>query len=159
MSNRLWAVFLALSGLLWLVSGPAMAQAELRTAVPAPGAVLSESPSQVVLTFSEAVTSGTIELLAADSGRVAPVVMVADEAAERLVADLPELPVGVYTVQWAVVSLDGQAAAGNYAFEVREDAGNMLATGLYWGIGLFVLGILWLQLRRIRQREDRAYGL
>ncbi|MCA9986418.1 MAG: copper resistance protein CopC [Anaerolineales bacterium] len=138
---------------------PALAHADLVTASPAPGAILTESPAQVSLTFSESVANGTIDLFEADFSRVAGVEPAEAGAAEGLAANLPELPVGIYTVQWAVVSDDGHSVSGSYAFEVRAPAGGGLATWLYWGIGLAVLGALWLQLRRVRQREDRAYGL
>jgi copper transport protein len=117
---------LFLSALL-LVGAPAdvaSAHAQLISISPADGTRLSESPSEVVLTFNEAVGLGEsgVSILRSDGSRV-------DEAAEkldggRITQALPELAGGWYVVTYHVVSEDGHVIRGASTFAVGDaDAG------------------------------------
>ena len=158
MNHRLMTGLLALF-ILALVGLPVQAHSELLSSRPAPGEVLPISPPIVTLTFNEPVGSGTIDIFGADFNRIHGVELAEPDMPEELTADLPELPVGIYTVQWSVVSEDGHEISGSYEFEVTEIAEGGWATWLFMGFILLGFGALWLQRRRILQREDRAYGL
>ena len=160
MIRRRVPVFLVVSlAIIMLSAWPAWAHSELLSSRPEAGETLPISPPIVVLTFNEPIDSGTIDLFGEDFTRIDGVEMVAAAAPDELTADLPELPVGIYTVQWSVVSVDGHTIAGSYEFEVTAVADGGWATWLFMGFILLGFGGLWLQRRRILQREDRAYGL
>ena len=127
--------------------------------MPEPGELLAITPAAVRLTFNEAIASGTIDLFGSGFERVSDVAIISSPEANQLTASLPELPQGVYTVQWGVVSPDGHTVSGSYEFEVAETADGGWLTYLFVGFVLAVFGGLWLQRRRIIKREDRAYGL
>jgi methionine-rich copper-binding protein CopC len=100
---------------------PASAHAELRSSNPAEGAALSASPSQVQLTFSEAVSPKTIEVTGAQGtnwtiGQIAvegPVVTVPVQAAG---------PAGPYAIVWTVTSEDGDDVSGVVNFTMTVPA-------------------------------------
>jgi copper transport protein len=103
--------------------GIASAHALPQSSVPAPGAQLTTSPSQVSITFGERPDPNlsTIKVLdttgaAVTTGPAAPVAGNPAELAVPLKADLPE---GVYTVAWRTVSaVDGHLATGSFAFGI-----------------------------------------
>jgi copper transport protein len=115
------AAVLALAGLLG-VAGAARAHAELVTASPPANAVLSISPTEVTLTFSERIDPGTAFIDLLDPSQrgvdgVGHVSVTADGLSAR--ASLPELEPGVYTVSYQVISaVDGHATTGILAFLV-----------------------------------------
>lgn len=110
-----------LSGLFLIpAAGTIFAHAELIEAEPAPGTVLTSSPGEIRLTFNEPVATGShAALYTADFQSVAGVESrLEPEAPEQLVAAVPELAPGVYSVQWTAVSADGHEISGSYAFSV-----------------------------------------
>jgi copper transport protein len=106
-----------------IAQGNAQAHAGLTLSDPAPGATLGASPTAVRLTFSERpqVSLSVVKVvdargLAHQSG-AHPAAVTGDPLS--LVAQVPRLPRGVYTVSWRAVSaVDGHANAGAYAFGV-----------------------------------------
>ena len=104
-------------------AGAAVAHPELRTASPAPSAVLSSAPQEVRITFNEPVLAkfSTIELLHEGSHPVKttkPTVNVKNRA--QLVARVAEkLGPGTYKVRWRVVSKDTHKVQGEYTFRLR----------------------------------------
>lgn len=130
---RLRGFVLGLVVLAWLAVAPvpALAHANLDRADPAPGSQLDQPPSQIRLTFSEAVDGGfsRVQLLntkgdVVDRGdsHVAP----GDPLS--LIVSLPsQLPNGVYTVAWRTLSaVDGHTVNGAFPLIV----GPMPAEGL-----------------------------
>lgn len=116
-----WAVAAMLVLLVWLASPvPTAAHASLVAAEPPPGARLDEAPANLRLTFSEPLASGSsLVLYRADFTHVAGMVPALNsQVPEELQATLPLLEVGVYTVQWQVVSQDGHTVSGSYQFSV-----------------------------------------
>lgn len=111
----------ALVGLLSVLTGasPAWAHAELSGTDPASGAVMAESPTEVVLTFTEsvAVEADGVRILDSegkrrDAGTAAssgPVVTAPIEG---------DLGQGGYVVAWRVVSADGHPINGAFQFSV-----------------------------------------
>lgn len=113
--------------LAWLLlAGPAVAhEPEVLDSNPAAGEVLDQSPPQIVIHFAEELTSqkSTLIVLDAagrqvDNGDGGVDLYDADHA--TLVATLPPLADGRYTVQWAIVLLDGDESSGTFDFTVGE---------------------------------------
>lgn len=126
------------------------------SASPAEGAVLTESPQQVRLTFAEEISeTGSalqvfndkdIQVDLGDGG-----VDLNDPQHEALVASLPALSEGIYLVKWKVTLTDGDPSEGQYTFGIGnvtlpaaalEHEENEAQSGLsigYWIIGGAVL--------------------
>ena len=84
---------------------------------------LAASPREVVLRFDQSVTllPHAIAVLTPDGKNVAaPAVAV--PAKRAVVARLPKLPRGPYTVRWQAMSNDGHIVSGVYTFGVRAAA-------------------------------------
>ena len=118
--TRRLAVVLLATLLAWLAT-PSTAQAHerLTASEPAAGAVLPAVPPRVQLTFSGNVVDPdpTLVLLDGAGEQVAGVEPVVDDA--TLSIPLTEgLPNGAYTVQWRIVSSDGDPVSGDFAFTV-----------------------------------------
>ncbi|MGT2426216.1 copper resistance CopC family protein [Amnibacterium kyonggiense] len=131
---RLLAVLLlALAALVLLPAAPAAAHAVLVSSDPADGARVERAPTAVRLVFDEAVTlpPQATAVLSSTGVRV-------DRGAARqdgdavvvpLRADVPE---GVYSVSWRVVSADSHVVTGSIRFGIRRDAdavGGPVTTG------------------------------
>ncbi len=119
---RLAAVAALLAtGLLGLVS-PVFAHAGLVASTPGAGQRLATAPPELRLVFSEPLDPAysSADLLASDGASVATRIGRPDEAdAHVLVAPLPALPDGVYTVVWRSLSAaDGHADSGAFSFGV-----------------------------------------
>jgi copper transport protein len=107
-----------------LVGWRASAHAQLVASSPGAGEVVAESPSQLVLIFSEPLeeefssldlADASGEIVASDLGSVNP------EDEFQLVAELPPLADGVYQVRWQSLSTaDGHTASGFFSFGVGE---------------------------------------
>jgi copper transport protein len=131
------ALLLAAVGI-WLASTgtPASAHALVASSQPADGAVLSSSPSQVLITFTEAPDPGlsSIQVLSSAGTPVtAAKAQTVPRAPRQLRVPLPKLQDGVYTVSWRTVSkVDGHVTAGSFAFGVGvtpTQAGSTPTTG------------------------------
>ena len=103
-----------------LLAGPASAHASLETTDPANGAVLTDSPPQIVLAFDESVeiALGAIRLY---DGRgheidVGPAHHQGDNA--HVAVTLPALGHDAYVVSWRVVSADSHPVHGAFTFQV-----------------------------------------
>ncbi|MFM7263807.1 MAG: copper resistance protein CopC, partial [Acidimicrobiales bacterium] len=111
---------------LWLMFGlvfPAAASAHalLLSSVPAASSVLTESPDQLQLSFSESVDVGLSSIRLFDGkqnevtvGRPAH----APNDTATVVADLPGIANGTYVVVWRVTSADGHPVSGAFPFEI-----------------------------------------
>jgi copper transport protein len=108
-----------------LLVGPAFAHAELESSDPADGALLRAAPARVVLSFTEPpdpdLSSVTVVDAAGQPVQTGPIER--GSAPRSLVTPLgPDLPNGVYTVSWIVVSeADGHRTANAFAFGVGVD--------------------------------------
>ena len=116
------------------------AHSELLRAEPGPGERVV-APQEIRLRFSEMVTEETAVWLFADGFQQVPdvVVQVDPVSLQEVVASLPPLPPGVYTVQWTAVALDGHGLSGSYMFEVVEGGGR---TAVWLGGGLVIMLLL-----------------
>ena len=97
-----------------------LAHGDLIDADPTPGAALGVAPSELRLTFSEPNSAESkIELYGVGFQKIDDVhTSVNPDKPEQLIATIPSLDKGRYTVQWQVISQDGHELRGSYAFEV-----------------------------------------
>jgi copper transport protein len=84
---------------------------------------LAASPREVILRFDQNVTAlpGSVAVLAPDGKNLVTSVR-AVPAKRAIVAHLPVLPRGPYTVRWHAMSNDGHVVSGVYTFGVRVPA-------------------------------------
>jgi copper resistance protein C len=151
--------------LLWLVWGVVAlhgvvyeslsAHAMLFLADPLPGAHLSSPPEEIRLTFTEPVSiTSTIELYGTNFQAVPNVQSsVVPDNPDQLIASVPPLEPGTYTVQWILYSLDGHELRGSHQFSVEENH------QLEWPISLIsivLLGLLGVALYRWRQEVKKT---
>jgi copper transport protein len=121
MKWQLGAVALALF-ILVASAGPAFAHANLVRSDPAPGSVLPTPPTQLVLSFTEALEGGFsgVEILDQSGRRIQPSgTTIAPSDPKVMVVELPGLAEGIYTVGWRVLSaIDGHVTTGALIFGV-----------------------------------------
>lgn len=99
----------------------AFAHASIRSESPTYAQRLSAAPTQVVIRFDQTVDvlPNAIEVLDANGKNLAKP---AHTIARGIVAPLPKLPAGPYTVRWKAMSNDGHVVSGVYTFGVRVPA-------------------------------------
>ncbi len=107
---------LALLGLAPRVS----AHGELLRATPQPGSIVSTSPPEVRLQFTEGIEARFSGLeVAALNGKRIPTGRAQVQGAAMVVPITTALPPGVYRVNWHVLSVDSHKVQGSFTFEVR----------------------------------------
>lgn len=126
------------------------AHAEYRSSVPANGATVATPPGEVVITFSKE-TSATKSNGVVIDGTGATVStgwkVDLNERTKLTIGLKPNLPNGIYTVNWTSLSEDdGHVVDGSFIFTVDPNAANASATtqgdgGAPWGTWLAVFGI------------------
>jgi len=101
----------------------AFAHASLKKESPSFGQELHVSPRQVVLQFDQTVQAlpKSIQVLTPD-GRDLAGKPRAVTAQRQIVASVPRLPKGAYTIRWQAISNDGHIVSGVYTFGVRVKA-------------------------------------
>lgn len=123
---RLPALLLGVAFALLLGAAPAAAHAELLTSEPADGAVLAQPPAELRLVFSEAIEKGlsSVDILDATGTAILRNAGAPDpKDPATLVARLPALGAGTYTVEWRTTSTDdGHSASGSFAFSIVAPA-------------------------------------
>lgn len=126
------ALLLALLAVL-CASRTAAAHADLVRSEPADGATLSAAPAEVHLWFSEEIAPSFSAVQVLDAaGQSVPGVGVHPDPAQRsaLVAVLPRLPAGAYTLIWKTLSAtDGHPSQGMVLFGVNTAAPMSAAAG------------------------------
>jgi methionine-rich copper-binding protein CopC len=117
------AVTFLLGGLVLLGAPSALAHTVLLTAVPANGATLTASPSQIVLTYDEPVQASTLQMaVTASSG--ATVSQDKPSVVGTVVTQPlpPDLPNDTYTLAYRLVSVDGHPVSNAITFTVKNPA-------------------------------------
>jgi methionine-rich copper-binding protein CopC len=116
-----------LSGLALVAFGvTANAHAHLQKSSPAEGSVITTSPPNLVLNFSEAakLTALSIQKGSEPEQKLKPL---STTAAQQISVPLPALTPGIYSVNWRVVSDDGHMMAGVLHFTLADHATNQPA--------------------------------
>ncbi|MEO5899144.1 MAG: copper resistance protein CopC [Ilumatobacteraceae bacterium] len=100
--------------------GVASAHAELVSTSPTSNAVLTDSPTQIVLTFSEHVdpVPDSIRLVAGDGTAVEIGSMSQTQGDSTISTSVPALATGTYVVAWRAISADSHPVAGAFTFSV-----------------------------------------
>src|SRR3954453_6252966 len=99
---------------------PVLAHAELLRAMPQSGSVISTSPSEVRLQFSEGIEGMFSGVKAvAPNGKPIAISRAPVQGTAMVVPIAAPLPPGVYRVNWHVLSVDGHKVQGSFPFEVR----------------------------------------
>ncbi len=104
------------------VAGAVSAHAELVTASPSAGSVLSTSPDKIVLTFDESIETvpQSLRLVGGDGTEVALTNIGQSIGSQTMSADVPTLVDGTYVVSWRAISADSHPVNGAYTFSVGK---------------------------------------
>jgi len=111
-----------LLGLCAVLAAPVcLAHASLTRAEPAARSALSAAPTQLRLTFNEAVEAkySTVELRG-PGGPVSASGPLSTPTPSTLALPLPPLPAGTYEVRYRVLSADGHVIEAGYKFSVKD---------------------------------------
>ncbi|MFU2318121.1 copper homeostasis periplasmic binding protein CopC [Rahnella sp. PCH160] len=105
------------------ISQQALAHAHLKTQTPAADTVVTASPSELSLGFSEGIEPNFSKITLADADnkpvKTGDMTLAANDKTQ-VVLPLPEtLKPGKYRVTWSVVSVDGHKTHGQYRFTVK----------------------------------------
>jgi methionine-rich copper-binding protein CopC len=115
---------LALAAMIVALAGAANAHPRLNAASPAPNAVLTSSPAEIRIAFSEGLIARFSGLEVADqAGRKAGLgsASVSPSNNKQLVAAVrAPLAPGAYVVSWHVVGDDTHHVSGRYSFQVKR---------------------------------------
>ena len=99
---------------------PVLAHAALLRAMPQSGSVVSTSPSEVRLQFSEGIEGRFSGLnVVAPNGKPIATGRAQVQGTAMVVPITAPLPPGMYRVNWHVLSVDGHKVQGSFTFEVR----------------------------------------
>jgi copper transport protein len=104
--------------------GAAWAHATLLQTTPKIGQRLGSSPRVITLTFDQGVRvlSNGIQVFDAKGKIVSGLPHVSATDSRVVVAPLPRLPKGAYTIRWATISNDSHVGRGVFTFGVRANA-------------------------------------
>ena len=110
-----------------LLAGSASAHAVLESSTPQRGAVLKESPPEVTFAFNEPVEAslGAVRVFDTEANEVqtGEVERIGESGDEIGIALQDDLPDGVYTATYRVVSADSHAISGGLVFTVGSGGG------------------------------------
>jgi methionine-rich copper-binding protein CopC len=111
---------LALAAIILLAPGLAFAHAQLRAAEPPVGGTVRAAPSQVEITFSEAVEPRFSSITVTDhaGAQVDRRDLHIAGDPRHLAVSLPALAPGEYRVEWHATSVDTHKTEGSYKFTV-----------------------------------------
>jgi methionine-rich copper-binding protein CopC len=110
-----------LAGCLAVLASQASAHALIKTATPAVGSTVTQSPSQVVIDFTEGVEPrfSTITVQDAQGKPVAAGALHVVGGDTHLALDIKPLPPGTYTVVWHATAVDTHRTEGKFTFTVQ----------------------------------------
>lgn len=120
------AVVAAVAAALCLIvftAGPALAHTELKTSAPANGATVATAPTTVSLTFGEAVTLPANPITVTGPDNATWTVGKATVTDATVTAPVTATgPAGAYTMNWQVISDDGDTIKGTVKFTLSTPA-------------------------------------
>ena len=115
-----------------ILPGSALAHAVLESSSPTRGEVLKQAPAQVTFAFNEPVEAslGAVRVFDTEANQVETgEIKRLGDTGEEIAIDLPdELPDGVYTATYRVVSADSHPVSGGLVFTVGEAGPNSAKT-------------------------------
>jgi copper transport protein len=116
---RVLLLLLVALGALLAPARPADAHAALLGASPAPGSIVGSSPTEILVTFSEAVTpvTGHVQVLDPDGKRISGAAT-ATGSTLRIPVHRAGQPLGTYLVSYRVISADSHPVGGALTFSV-----------------------------------------
>ncbi|PKE30293.1 hypothetical protein CWS43_11745 [Rahnella sp. AA] len=105
------------------ISQQALAHAHLKTETPAADSILSASPTELSLGFSEGIEPNFSKISLTDAGQKAvktgKMTLAANDNTQVVLPLSDALSAGKYIVSWNVVSVDGHKTHGQYSFIVK----------------------------------------
>jgi len=104
----------------FVAAQPAAAHSELRSSVPAVGAVLDCAPAQIELQFNEGVLLTALRLHRVDGAEIDLPRREIREAALQTI-ELPPLEPGAFLADWRIISPDGHDLGGTIPFSVSGE--------------------------------------
>ncbi|WIM99203.1 copper resistance protein CopC [Actinoplanes oblitus] len=116
---RLFLLLLIALGAILAIPEPALAHAATVGSSPAPGSVVGTSPTEVTVTFSEAITpvGGHIQVVAPDGERISGLAT-ARGAVLHIPVRTAAHPLGTYLISFRVISADSHPVGGAITFSV-----------------------------------------
>ncbi|MGQ0838188.1 copper resistance CopC family protein [Actinokineospora sp.] len=121
--RRLAATLLLAAAALTTTPAPALAHTELKSSDPAEGAALATAPTQIVLTFNDAVTLPADPIAVTGPDGSLWTVGKATVAAAVVTAPVrPTGPAGAYKLTYRVVADDGDLVSGTVTFTLSNAA-------------------------------------
>jgi methionine-rich copper-binding protein CopC len=102
-------------------AGQAMAHAHLKSAVPAADGTVKTAPSELDLTFSEALNLKFSGVKVTGPNKASIKIgegMLMNSGTTLMVPVTDKLPAGKYTVEWHALSTDGHKTNGSYSFTI-----------------------------------------
>jgi copper transport protein len=151
-ARALFAAIAVAVGLVLAVAAPASAHATLEGSTPAANDIVSRAPSQVTLTFDEAVgvSADSIRVFDPNGDRV-------DDGSTKSTSDADVIEIGLrsglgygtYTVAWHVISADSHPVEGAFVFSVGTSSAtkvneNTINVKSSTAVGLFYGALRWL---------------
>ena len=101
-------------------AGAAFAHSEQEATIPADGAVLSDPPEVVGMSFDAPIRITTVRLFDATGNAFALERSDEMEPVVEFRATPSPLPKGLYTVEWRGLSADGHPVKGRFSFEIAR---------------------------------------
>lgn len=105
------------------ISQQASAHAHLKTETPAADSVLTVSPTELSLGFSEGIEPNFSKITLTDAQqktvKTGNMTLAANDNTQAVLTLSDALSAGKYVVSWSVVSVDGHKTHGQYSFTVK----------------------------------------
>jgi copper transport protein len=116
---RVLLLLLLALGALLAPATPASAHAALLGSNPAPGSIVGTSPTEIIVTFSEAITpvAGRVQVIAPDGKRISGEATTTGPEL-RIPVRRADQPLGTYLVSYRVISADTHPVGGGLTFSV-----------------------------------------
>ncbi len=107
------------AGLLALAATPALAHSNLETTDPDNGAVLSDVPTHIVLSFTRSIRLTRVRMTHDGTGAVDLDLGGLTAFATRFTVPLSDMGGGLYRIEWRGLSEDGHVMRNAFTFEVQ----------------------------------------
>ncbi len=129
--KRVWGLGLALTLVCMLFPSFSYAHAYLQQSTPSANAILIQSPTKVILQFNETIQPAfhSIQVMNASGERVdLDDSYIPDQQPKTLEGSVrPNLPDGLYTISWYIISGDGHPIDGSFSFQIGQSSSSINA--------------------------------